>query len=395
MSGPTSHLGPNAFFDWQEANGGGSLDVVLLTHPRDEGDAPRLFPFLERLEHFEVRDLQRHLKPMFGEIVETGSVSVGIMFLPFFANDLMMPEGRRRAQEILRDDAIRMASAAGARVLCLGGLTGALSLYGRKLVEPAGQLGMTLTTGHALTAVGVHRIYREALTRLEREPGTQRLTVLGMGSIGRAFTELVAAGDDLPREMVLVDRPQAVGKLAQLAEELSARTGVPTSFEVTDGLGQLAPGSACYATDVLVSAVSTAYVVDVDQVAPGTVLIDDSQPYCWDRAKAWRRVEEQADIVPCDAGLVDCASIGYRSRFPFDFAGTDAEGASSTAWTCQTEGMLLALDDSLPRTIGEPPIETILAYQDAFTRNGLGIPALQCGPNPLPLDAIRAATAGR
>ncbi|WP_128431888.1 hypothetical protein [Streptomyces cyaneus] len=394
MSQPTRYLGPNALFDWLDAQDGkGTVDVVLLTHPRDEGDAPRLFPFIDKLDQRDVAGLQRHLNPMFGEIISTGSFTVGIMFLPFFAHELIEPKSRRRCAQILQEDAVRMAAKVGAKILCLGGLTGALSLYGRRLVEPAAQAGMTVTTGHALTAVGVHQTYWQAIKELQRDPGTQRLTVLGVGSIGRAFTQLLQASGRPPRELVLVDRPQAAGKLEKLAREFEERTGTPTLTEVTDSLGALVPGSACYATDVLVSAVSTPYVVDIDKVAPGTVLIDDSQPYCWDRDKAWRRVTEAADIVPCDAGLVDCSGIGYTSGFPFDFADVDADGNSTTAWTCQTEGMLLALDDRLPRTIGEPSIETILAYEDAYLANGLSIPTLQCGPNPLPIDKILAAVA--
>ncbi|MEV6169235.1 hypothetical protein AB0L99_13530 [Streptomyces sp. NPDC051954] len=394
MSECTSYLGPNALFDWLDAQDGqGTVDVVLLTHPRDEGDAPRLFPFIDKLAPHEVAGLQRHLNPMFGEIISTGSFTVGIMFLPFFAHELIEPKSRRRCAQILQEDAVRMAAKVGAKILCLGGLTGALSLYGRRLVEPAERAGMTLTTGHALTAVGVHQTYGQALKELHRDPGMQRLTVLGVGSIGRAFTELLAASGHPPRELVLVDRPQAAGKLEMLAREFQERTGTVTRTEVTDAMGALVPGTACYDTDVLVSAVSTPYVVDIDKVAPGTVLVDDSQPYCWDREKAWQRCVDAADIVPCDAGLVDCASLGYSSRFSFDFADMDADGASTTAWTCQTEGMLLALDERLPRTVGEPSIETILAYEDAFLGKGLRIPTLQCGPNPLPVDKILAAAA--
>ncbi|WP_052863601.1 hypothetical protein [Streptomyces niger] len=393
MPAPKSYLGPDSFFDWRADNKQGSVDVVLLTHPRDEADASRLFPFIDKLDRPEIARLQRHLQPMFGEIVSTGDFTVGIMFLPFYAHELIDPESRRRCAQILQEDAVRMAAKAGARILCLGGLTGALSLYGRRLVEPAKQAGLTLTTGHALTAVGVHQTYWQALEQLERAPGDQRLTVLGVGSIGRAFMELLQASGQPPRELVLVDRPQAAGKLERLAQVFHEQTGAQTSFEVTDALGALAPDSACYATDVLVSAVSTPYVVDIDKVAPGTILIDDSQPFCWDREKAWQRCVEAADIVPCDAGLVDCAGIGYRSAFPFDFADAGADGSSTTAWTCQTEGMLLALDEDLPRTVGEPTIDTILAYQDAYHRQGLRIPTLQCGPNPLPIDKIKAAAA--
>jgi hypothetical protein len=225
---------------------------------------------------------------------------------------------------------------------------------------------------------------------LGRRPAEQKVTVIGVGSIGRSFAQLLQTLGEKPRELVLVDRPHMSDKLERLAREFHRTSGLRTAFEVTDANGTLPADSSCYSTDVLVSAVSTAYVVDIDKVAPGTILIDDSQPYCWSREKAWQRVVERADIVPCEAGLVDCRSIGFRSRFPFDFAEIDVDG-SSTAWSCLTEGMLFALEPSTTPTVGEPTLDTIVPYVTAFDQNKLRIPVLQCGPNALPIDTLQAA----
>jgi predicted amino acid dehydrogenase len=393
VSVSTSYFGSDSLFEWQDSSGeSGDIDVVLMTHPRDESDATRLFPSVDKLDTPERAEIQRHLKPVFGEIIDAGSFTVGIMFLPFYAHELIDPRGRNRCLRVLREDAVRLAEEVGARIVCLGGLTGALSLYGRRLLDPAKRAEITVTTGHALTTVGVHETYHRALAELGRRPGDQRVVVLGVGSIGSSVTRLLQEDARRPREIVLVDRPQMAGKLRKLAQEFHERTGVPATVEATDTFGKLAEDSACFTSDVVISAVSTPYVVDIDKVAPGTVLIDDSQPYCWDRPRAWQRCTEAHDVIPCDAGLVDCSSIGYESRFDFDFAEVDADGVSTTAWTCQTEGMLLALEPRLPTTIGHPSIEVIKSYQDAFRRHGLSIPSLQCGPNPLPVEKLREST---
>ncbi|WP_331726077.1 hypothetical protein [Streptomyces sp. NBC_00470] len=390
MASSGSYFGPDSYFDWRDSTDGKrSIDVVLMTHPRDESDAPRLFPAVEKLESHERAEIQRHLKPVFGEIIDTGAFTVGIMFLPFYAHQLIDPLSRSRCLRSMQQDAMQLAEEAGARILCLGGLTGALSLYGRRLLDPGRRADITVTTGHALTTVGVHETYRRALASLDRDPGSQRVAILGVGSIGSGVTRLLAEDEQRPGEVVLVDRPQMDGKLKKLAAEVAEATGVSVSVELTNAGGQLNPETSCYGSDVLISAVSTPYVVDIDKVAPGTVLIDDSQPYCWDRERAWQRCIQDFDIIPCDTGLVDCASIGYESRFDFEFADAAAAGVSTTAWSCQTEGMLLALDSQLPTTIGQPSIEVIKAYQDAFRQHELRIPALQCGPRPLPIDQIR------
>jgi hypothetical protein len=67
-------------------------------------------------------------------------------------------------------------------------------------------------------------------------------------------------------------------------------TGARVRIDFTDRDGQLPADSARSNTRFLIGAVSTPNVVDIidiidiDRVAPGTVLIDDSQPNCWSRA---------------------------------------------------------------------------------------------------------------
>jgi len=161
------------------------------------------------------------------------------------------------------------------------------------------------------------------------------------------------------------------------------------SFELTTQSGEVLPSSSCYDCRFLVTAVSSWHVIEIDRVAPGTILIDDSQPYCWDREKAWDRCRMHYDIVPCEAGLIDCNSIGYLSRFPFDFAEQDEHGVSSTAWSCLAEGLLLSLNNELPTTIGEPSIQNILSYYQGYKQFKFHPPVLQCGQNKLPIEAIR------
>jgi hypothetical protein len=104
-----------------------------------------------------------------------------------------------------------------------------------------------------------------------------------------------------------------------LAAEL-AFDGIETRIELTDRTRQLVAGTGCYDARFLISAVSTPDVIDIDRVAPRTVLVDDGQPNCWSRGAAWRRVGRFADIAPCEAGLVDVSSLNYWSYFPFQFA---------------------------------------------------------------------------
>jgi hypothetical protein len=212
--------------------------------------------------------------------------------------------------------------------------------------------------------------------------------ILGAGSVGGGLGRLLARERELPAELVIVDKPERASHAEQLGAELS-EAGVSTRVDLTDADGQLASTSVCYDAEFLISAVSTPDVIDIDRVAPRTVLIDDSQPNCWSRERAWRRVLVASDIAPCEAGLVDACSIGYWGYFPFPFASFGPDGGTSVAWCCLAEGLAMAHETTLPPTIGEPTVDGLTQYLSAFRRLGLGVAPLQCGNRLLALDRLR------
>jgi len=384
-------LGPNAYSDWRRDGADKAnparLDVVLLTHPRDEYDLPRLFEWSTALSLAERRELVRHVRPIIGEVIVAPRFSAGLLFLPMFAADIIDPVERQRCRQTLEREGLELAARTGARIVCLGGLTGALTGYGRRIADACADLGLTITTGHAATACSVVRAFRRAIDDTGRDMTSMRVALLGVGSVGAAVGRLLAYGSERPAEIVLIDTPRRADHLRGIAATLQAN-GIASSIELTTLRGELIETSACYAADAVISAVSTPYVLDIDRVAPGTVLVDDSQPYCWSREAAWQRCATRGDIVPCDAGLVDCSSLGFASSFPFDFVDM-REGRSHTSWSCLTEGLLRTIEPALPMVVGEPTLETLLIYQDAFDRHGLTIPPLQCGIHRLPVEDLR------
>lgn len=388
----SSWVGVSSIEEWlthQRANNRTThLDVTLITHPRDEEDFPRIFPWAKFLTIEERRTLTKCLKAGFAEVVGTPELNIGLLFLPIYADDIIN-SSPTTCLRLLQEDGLRVAASVGTRIVSLGGLTGVLSLYGQLLKEPAEKLGITVSTGHSTTAVSVLKTYLRAAVDLNLSIPSSRVVILGVGSVGAAFARLLVREPEQPRDIVIVDRPNRRNRLEKLVEELNACTDADVNMELTTKEGTLEPHSACYNSSFLISAISTPYVVKVEHLRPGTVLVDDSQPYCWDREDAWRRCSERKDIAPCEAGLVNCASIGYYSRFPFDFANTDAAGGSQIAWSCLAEGLLYALEPGLEPTIGEPSIANLMQYREAFDKQGFSVPPLQCGPNILPAGQLR------
>jgi predicted amino acid dehydrogenase len=389
--------GPDAFTLWQRdrarRNRSARLDVVLLTHPRDERDMSMLYPFSNDLSPADIRRFAHALEPVCGEVIETPHIAVGLMFMFRFADEMVDPRQRGDVRRQLMGQGLEAVAATGARIVCLGGLLGSLSGYGKRLGSFAETQNLTITTGHSMTSVTVLETYRRAVAELHLDGAASRMVILGAGSVGGAFGRLLVREQELPAELVIVDKPERAGHAEQLAAELSA-AGAHTRVDLTDAYGQLLSTSVCYDAEFLISAVSTPDVIDIDRVAPGTVLIDDSQPNCWSRERAWQRVVKAADIAPCEAGLVDASSIGYWGYFPFPFASFGSDGGTSVAWCCLAEGLAMAHDETLSPTIGEPTVDGLTHYLSAFRRLGLGVAPLQCGKRLLPLDSLRAGFSG-
>ncbi|RAS15784.1 putative amino acid dehydrogenase [Paraburkholderia bryophila] len=386
------YYGPSAQKNWLAEGRRQSVDVVLLTHPRDRADIVRMFPWADSLDDGELRDLLDCLQPIYGEIIEAKNLNVGILFLPILAEDMIDPRKRGRSRNRMEKEGLAKVAAMGAKHVCLGGLTGALSNYGRRIESRSKELGLELTTGHAVTSVSIAKQYDKALRESGRSGADTVVAILGVGSVGAGVAKLFAHSTRItrPARIILVDTLQQQERLQAIAEEIVAHSGVPVSIETLATRSTLPADSLCYRdATAIISAVSTPYILDIDLVAPGTILIDDSQPYCWDRDAAWKRVQTQGDILPCDAGLVDVSEIEYRSFFPFDFADDVGEG-SSISWSCLAEGLLRASAPYLASNVGEADAPQLLAYEQAFDDMKFDIPPLQCGKNLLPVARFRA-----
>src|SRR5207249_3651696 len=133
-------------------------------------DLPRLFSGCKKLTFDERREVTRHLKPILGEIVPTQAVKAGLLFLPVYASQILDPRERGQCRHVLEQGLITAAAIGPGAVVCLGGLTGSLSAYGRKIAGQADQLGLQLTTGHSVTAISILDTYFRAVQDLGLAP---------------------------------------------------------------------------------------------------------------------------------------------------------------------------------------------------------------------------------
>jgi predicted amino acid dehydrogenase len=162
-----------------------------------------------------------------------------MLLLARMVKDLMHPDRRRGCRRLVAQYCILLVRENGAKVVRLGGMTASLMKYDRLLAGVADD--MLVTTGHTVTAISCVRTLLSAVDRFGLDPESEQLTILGMGSVGSAFLELVVTQPRCPRQIVLSDLPEKSKSVQALIDRLEPN--LPAAFgpslvpSRSDGLG--------------------------------------------------------------------------------------------------------------------------------------------------------------
>jgi hypothetical protein len=138
---------------------------------------------------------------------------------------------------------------------------------------------------------------------------------------------------------------------------------------------------------LLVGATNVPDILDVDRLAPGTLLVDDSSPHCFRLDRAVRRLREQQDILFTEGGLLRAPQpLRQVIYMPADleqvvqavpgdlFANYDSHHITG----CVLSGLLSARREELPPTVGLAGLRACLAHYEAVTASGFRAAALHC-----------------
>lgn len=309
---------------------------------------------------------------------ETGTPlgNSGFVALPLFADELAQT-GDLAARTAR---AVEHAAALGARCVSLAGMIPSLTGYGYDVLRET-TTGAAITTGHASTTVAVVKTVGAALTAAGRSLGEVSLAVVGCGSIGvSSLRLLLATAPCPPARLLLCDLPGSAERLQGLAAELSSEhPGMPV--EVVES-GQALP-AAVYGADVIVTAVSGAIrLLDVARLRPGTIVVDDSFPHCFDTTSALDRMDRDQDVLVVGGGLLSLGTA--RTRLAEDLPAVASAGFAlrpgipGTLASCRLESLLHAHLGAPGRSPGELPLihglvdlPRALAHWDAAEAAGI------------------------
>ncbi|MEV6813078.1 amino acid adenylation domain-containing protein [Micromonospora sp. NPDC051296] len=325
----------------------------------------------ESLSRAQVRDLLfPDGRPRLLEELATPLGVSGFVCLPRFADELTAA-GDALATET--GEAVDLAAGLGARCVSLAGMIPARTGYGLGVLRHT-RSGVAVTTGHAATVVSVVRTVEAALAATGRSLGGRSLAVVGLGSIGfSSLRLLLARAEHPPARLVLCDVPAAAPRLVEHVTRLRA-DGFAGDVEVHPSTPGIAP--AGYAAEVIVAATSAAIEpVEVDRLAPGTIVVDDSFPPALDTGRALARMRRDRDILVVGGGLLHVGPT--RRDVPADLPPAPAAlsgaalGLPGAIASCRLESLLWTAAPDLPLVHGLVDDSTAAAYARALTGAGI------------------------
>ena len=375
----------------------GSLDAALVGYLPAPEDLARALG-LELASGF--RESLRHLlfpggSPRWLERIETKLGASGLLCLPLFADELGTRSPEALAAQVA--DAVRLARQAGVRAFSFAGMLPAYTGFGREVLRQlgpeAGALGeLGFTTGHSTTVVSVVRSVLAAADAAGVDLSQVELAFVGVGSIGAAAAELLLRVAPHPRGLLLCDLPQAASRMEEVATRLRDACGFRGPIELA--LAPRAVADAVYRARLIVGAASTPGALDVERLASGTVLVDDSFPALVDVPAARARMLTRGDVLIVGGGLLACgavtrtvdgASVPEGLRPALLRAITRAGVAS-----CQLEPLLRGAHPELPSVTGPVEASTAHRYWRVVMASGIQAAPLHLGTELIPESVLAA-----
>src|SRR5262245_18247678 len=324
------------------------------------------------------RQLPRADDPQWGAVCRVGLGTIALVVVPRFGIDLIADAGTAiRAVAAAADYAGRL----GARTAALTDLIPAVTDFVRAL-HPCD--GLAITTGHATTVSAIVLTSVAAARAAGRNLADETLAFVGLGAIGTATLRLLSDRRIHPRRLILCDVPAKARELEQLAGELRAGFGYGGDIDIVSANGTVP--AEVYRSRFIVGATNVPGVLAIDRLAPGTIVVDDSSPHCFDLEQATARMASRGDVLLVDGGLVSPpGSIEWSVNLPAGIAavlGHHPEASllpGSTSITGCILSSLLVQDAAAVATPGPVSVAACRDHWRTLERMRIGAAPLGCG----------------
>jgi amino acid adenylation domain-containing protein len=331
-------------------------------------------------------------------ILDTSHGRIAVIMLPRYTSDLYADRADLARVAL---QAIETAGRLGARTVSLTGIVSSATDYGRDLAAAltARPDLPRVTTGHATTAATVLLAVERLLADAGRTMATERLAVIGLGSIGTSTLRLLLRQQPHPRELILCDVLSKARQLEQLRDDISRSLGFKGRVRLVSPRGAL-PDDV-YDASLIIGATNVPDVLDVARLRPGTLIVDDSAPHCFSAEAAIERLSTAGDLLFTEGGMVrlprpmtELRHIPVAARARLDAAqlAIFSRVNPQELTGCVYSSLLSARTPSLPPTTGPVDLETCEAHYLELVRLGISAAELHCegfvGRHDLPRAAV-------
>lgn len=308
---------------------------------------------------------------------------------------------------------IEMGARLGAKNISLSGLLVTATDYARSVADAIKDRTdlPPVTSGHETTSAAVLLNVENMLQMTGRSMENEVLGILGVGSVGKASMHLLLTGLPHPRKLILCDPYAATsdsprgpasglpGRLKKAADEARNVIGYQGEIQVIGGTSKLP--DEFYEATVISADTNAPDIVDVAKLRPGTMLVDDSIPPCYDRDIALARIAERADLLFGQGDVIECATpmqkvFGWPPLM-YELAGEEGvewfaantpDAYSTTQITSSVLSNVLVAQEGIAPVTGPAEPGRALGHAEVLRRNGYVGGPPQCDGVLIPKESI-------
>ncbi|MGH7833024.1 MAG: amino acid adenylation domain-containing protein [Candidatus Binatia bacterium] len=332
--------------------------------------------------------------PSVNWIVETCLGRIAVVMLPRFRSELYKDK-----EDLVRIslEALKMSRQIGARAVSLTGLLPSATDYGRAIVEEISEPSElpVITTGHATTVTAVVLTLGKILLESGRDLAHEDVAFLGMGSIGQASLRLMLRCLPHPKKIMMCDVYGKLDWLQKIRDEIIIESKFKGSVQIAGSRRKLPP--EIYDAGLIVGATNVPDLLEIESLKPGTLIVDDSAPHCFNSQHAIERFKKHEDILFSEGGALrlpdrvrrvrylphrvermmdPAAPASFSKRHPYHVAG------------CAFSSLLLARFEKLKPTLGLIDDASCGAHYELIRQLGYEAGQLHCEDYLLPERSI-------
>ena len=146
-----------------------------------------------------------------------------------------------------------------------------------------------------------------------------------------------------------------------------------------------------YESTLIIGATNVPNVLDITQVQPGTLIVDDSGPHCFDSELAIQRLQQQEDILFTEGGVLQLphpiTQLAKRQLEKLKIPGRTGHPFNITG--CVLSSLLTTTFSKINPTVGLVETSDCLQHYNLLKQLAIRAADLHCEEVVLPKEAIR------